>query len=219
MSKSLHVLGASEYLICIIVDLLKRNAFDFDLVLQRNLDLEFKPATPLKDISISIPKPCSKPGKLDPVMFGVSGAKNKIPVFQYYLDNFGIVENNYFQLIDKSCQIADSSIIGNGAFVEENVVISSQTNIGFGVSLKRTVSIGHHCVIGDFVDINPGAILAGKVAIGSETTIGMGAKLMDNVTIGKNCIIGAGSLVTKDIPDNSVAYGVPCKIIRENIIA
>jgi len=34
--------------------------------------------------------------------------------------------------------------------------------------------------------------------------------------IGANCIIGAGSVVTKDIPDNKIAYGIPCKIIRDN---
>ncbi|WP_298524127.1 acetyltransferase [uncultured Christiangramia sp.] len=219
MSKRLQVLGASEHLICIIVDLLKRNALDYDLILQRNLNLEFKPAVPVKDITISVAEPFSKPDESDPVIFGVSGAKNKIPVFEYYLDNFGITKDKYFRLIDKSFQIADSSIIGMGAFVEENVVVSAQTRIGFGVSLKRTVSIGHHCKIGDFVDINPGAIIAGKVSIGNGTTIGMGAKVIDNITIGRNCIIGAGSLVTKDIPDNSVAYGVPSKIIRENIIA
>ena len=45
---------------------------------------------------------------------------------------------------------------------------------------------------------------------------GMGTNVIDGVKIGKNSIIGAGSLVTKDIPDNVVAYGSPCKIIRDN---
>jgi acetyltransferase-like isoleucine patch superfamily enzyme len=44
----------------------------------------------------------------------------------------------------------------------------------------------------------------------------MGSNIIDNVKIGKNVIIGAGSLVTKDIPDNVVAYGNPCKIVRKN---
>jgi acetyltransferase-like isoleucine patch superfamily enzyme len=44
----------------------------------------------------------------------------------------------------------------------------------------------------------------------------MGTNILHQVKIGKNTIIGAGSLVTKDIPDNVVAYGSPCKIIKEN---
>ena len=40
--------------------------------------------------------------------------------------------------------------------------------------------------------------------------------IIDGIKIGRNSVIGAGSVVTKDIPDNVVAYGNPCKIIREN---
>lgn len=53
------------------------------------------------------------------------------------------------------------------------------------------------------------------VHIGNNVWIGAGAKIMPGVTIGDNTVIGAGSVVTKDIPENVVAYGVPCKVIRE----
>jgi acetyltransferase-like isoleucine patch superfamily enzyme len=73
-------------------------------------------------------------------------------------------------------------------------------------------------VINDFVTINPSCSIAGYVSIGENTEICIGTTIIDGVNIGKNTIIGAGSLVTKDMPDNVVAYGNPCKIIRENII-
>jgi len=44
----------------------------------------------------------------------------------------------------------------------------------------------------------------------------MGTNVIDSRRIGKNTIIGAGSVVTKDIPDNVIAYGNPCKVIRDN---
>jgi acetyltransferase-like isoleucine patch superfamily enzyme len=72
-------------------------------------------------------------------------------------------------------------------------------------------------VISDFCSINPGVNIAGNVTIGEGTTIGMGTNILNQVKIGKNTIIGAGSVVTKDIPDNVIAYGSPCKIIRDNI--
>ena len=78
-----------------------------------------------------------------------------------------------------------------------------------------TVSpLGHHTTIGDYCSINPGTNIAGNVTIGEGTTIGMGANILHHVKIGKNTIIGAGSVVTKDIPDNVVAYGSPCKVVR-----
>ena len=53
----------------------------------------------------------------------------------------------------------------------------------------------------------------GRIKIGNNCFIGAKTTIMKNVTIGDNCIIGAGSIVTKDIPDNSVACGIPAKVI------
>ncbi|HBF8685500.1 TPA: sugar O-acetyltransferase [Clostridioides difficile] len=54
------------------------------------------------------------------------------------------------------------------------------------------------------------------VTVGDNVWIGGGAIIMPGVTIGDNVVIGAGSVVTKDIPSNMIAYGNPCRIIREN---
>ena len=54
------------------------------------------------------------------------------------------------------------------------------------------------------------------VTIGDNVWIGGGAIIMPGVKIGNNVVIGAGSVVTKDIPDNKIAFGVPCKVIRNN---
>lgn len=53
------------------------------------------------------------------------------------------------------------------------------------------------------------------VHIGDNTWIGAGVVIMPGITIGKNTVIGAGSIVTRDIPDNVVAVGNPCKVLRE----
>ncbi|MBQ6413986.1 MAG: sugar O-acetyltransferase [Ruminococcus sp.] len=53
------------------------------------------------------------------------------------------------------------------------------------------------------------------VTIGENTWIGAGVIIVPGVTIGKNVVIGAGSIVTKDIPDNVLAVGNPCRVIRE----
>lgn len=92
--------------------------------------------------------------------------------------------------------------IGNGISIQDNAVIHTEKN---GVStIEDRVVIGH------------GAIIHGT-RIGSDTIIGMGAILLTKSKIGKNCIIGAGSLVTEgtEIPDNSIAFGNPCKVVKQ----
>ena len=53
------------------------------------------------------------------------------------------------------------------------------------------------------------------IVIGDDVWIGANSVILPGVTIGDNSVIGAGSVVTQDIPANSVAYGVPCRVIRE----
>ncbi|WP_296878189.1 sugar O-acetyltransferase [Thomasclavelia sp.] len=55
------------------------------------------------------------------------------------------------------------------------------------------------------------------VIIGDNVWIGGGAIIMPGVTIGSNVVIGAGSIVCKDIPDDVIAFGNPCRVIRKNI--
>lgn len=56
---------------------------------------------------------------------------------------------------------------------------------------------------------------AKPVSIGNDCWFGANVVVCPGVTIGNNCVIGAGSVVTRDIPDNSFAAGVPCRVIRE----
>ena len=53
------------------------------------------------------------------------------------------------------------------------------------------------------------------IRVGKNVWIGSGVQIMPGVTIGDNCVIGAGAVVTRDIPANSFAAGVPCRVIRE----
>lgn len=55
------------------------------------------------------------------------------------------------------------------------------------------------------------------VIIGNNVWIGGGAIIMPGVTIGDNVVVGAGSVVTRDIPSNKIAYGNPCRVVRDNI--
>jgi sugar O-acyltransferase (sialic acid O-acetyltransferase NeuD family) len=143
---------------------------------------------------------------------GVYQPKHKKKIIQSLFPD----TNKFINIVHSGLDISKTSFIGIGALINSKVSIAAHTIIGNFVSINRHVSIGHHTTISDYCSINPGTNIAGNVTIGEGTTIGMGVNIIDGVKIGKNTIIGAGSVVTKDIPDNVVAYGSPCKIIREN---
>lgn len=213
--KKISLLGISEDTIAILFDLVSELNLQESFDIYPNRLFEIVPFLPHKAISYTIHPVGTKLPVFDTFVFGVSGAKNKKAIFIDFLKSMEIKEERYFSLIHNSAYIAPSSIISNGVLIEPKVVISSQSQIDFGVSIKRGSLIGHHNQIGAFTDINPGVIISGKVKIGAGCTIGSGAVFKDNISIGENTIIGMGSVVTKDIPSNCVAYGNPCKIIKE----
>jgi acetyltransferase-like isoleucine patch superfamily enzyme len=93
-----------------------------------------------------------------------------------------------------------------------NTIITNDITIGKGVLINLNCTIGHDCVIKDFVELCPNVNVIGHVKIVNRNFLGTSATILPNITIGDNCIIGAGSVVTKDVPDNCMAVGVPAQI-------
>lgn len=105
--------------------------------------------------------------------------------------------------------------IGEGVNILSGATISNSVSIGKGCLIYYNSIITHDCTIGDFVEIAPSVMLLGRSIINSFSQIGANSTILPDVKIGKNVIIGAGSVVTKNIPDNYMALGVPAKIIKE----
>lgn len=117
-------------------------------------------------------------------------------------------------------RIASSSIIGHygnfigeGCNIMQKVILTNDIVLGKGVIVNQLSSIGHDVIIGDFVEVCPSVSISGNCVIGEYSFIGTGATILPKVNVGKNVIIGAGSVVTKDIPDNCTAVGIPAKIL------
>jgi sugar O-acyltransferase (sialic acid O-acetyltransferase NeuD family) len=213
--KRISFVGISKDSAAILLDLVSEINGQNQFIFYPNKDFGIKPFMPLKIYPIQIQEAGMCPSEDDELFFGATGPANKLAIFDDFLNLYGISESRYTQLIHPSAYIGSSSQISNGVLIEPGVIISAQSQIDFGVSLKRGCKIGHHNKIGRFTDINPGAILSGMISIGEGCLIGSGAVLKDNITIGANTIIGVGSVVTKDIPANCVAFGNPCKVVRE----
>jgi len=127
------------------------------------------------------------------------------------------------------CEIGDETKIGafveiqKNAFVGSRCKISSHTFICEGVTIEDNVFVGHGVVFVN--DSYPRATADGalqteadwvveKTLVKKGASIGSGATILSNVTIGENAIVGAGSVVTRDVPANSIVAGNPAKVLR-----
>jgi sugar O-acyltransferase (sialic acid O-acetyltransferase NeuD family) len=131
-------------------------------------------------------------------------------------DKFTALGGKFVSTISSSSSIGSYDVvIGNGSNILAGTIFSNSTIIGIGCIVYYNTIITHDCVIGDFVEISPSSTILGRVTIGSFTQIGSNATILPKINIGKNVVVGAGSVVTKDLPDNCVAVGIPAKIIKE----
>ena len=88
-------------------------------------------------------------------------------------------------------------------------------NIGDHVEITNGVRFNtHDGSVWIFREKNPSIEIFEPINIGSNVFIGINAIIMPGVSIGDNCIIGSGAIVTKNIPPNSLAVGVPAKVIK-----
>jgi acetyltransferase EpsM len=110
--------------------------------------------------------------------------------------------------------IAEDVFIGTGTVIVAGAVVNTGARIGENVIINTLASVDHECVVEDGVHICPGVHLAGRVIIGRESWLSIGVIVMDRIRIGARTMIGAGSVVVKDMSAESLAYGVPAKVIR-----
>lgn len=115
------------------------------------------------------------------------------------------------------CDLGYNLHIGKGFYSNYNLVILDEGDVTIG----DYVLIGPDCGIytaGHPIHIGQrqeGLEYAKPVTIGNHVWLGGGVRVLPGVTIGDNVVIGSGSVVTKDIPTNTIAAGNPCRVIRE----
>ncbi len=115
------------------------------------------------------------------------------------------------------CDYGYNIEIGENFYSNFNCVILDGAKVSFGDNVFIAPNCGFYTA-GHPLDAerrNKGLEYAKPITVGNNVWIGAGVHVLPGVTIGDNCVIGAGSVVNRDIPDNSLAVGNPCRVIKE----
>jgi serine O-acetyltransferase len=153
-----------------------------------------------------------KPPSFFGILLNVFFPKNHCFVFSFWLRLSSRLNIFYFiaRLMYKKysgkygLQIPSQTIIGYGLYIGH----------GIGIVINPTAKIGNNCNLSQFTTI--GSNHNAAATIGDNVYIGPSVCIVEDVKIGNNVTIGAGSVVTKDIPDNATVAGVPAKILNYN---
>jgi acetyltransferase-like isoleucine patch superfamily enzyme len=117
-------------------------------------------------------------------------------------DDGGMTRWNWMCQYPEKLKLGENTDIGAFTYI----------NAKHGVEIREDVQVGSHCAIYSWSTIDN---KKGKVTLKKNTRIGTHSVIMPGVTVGENVVVGAFSFVTADIPDNSLAIGVPAKVISK----
>ena len=204
METDMILYGASGH--CkVVIDICEANGFPIDFIVDDNPLLAELLGYPVK----------RNTGVYDSAIVTIGSCQIRKRVVE------SISVQKYMTAIHPSAIVSPRSSIGMGCVVMQGAIVQSCAEIGNHCIINTGASVGHDARLADFVHIAPHATVTGGVVIGDCSWIGAGTVIKQGVKIGRNCMIGAGSVVVDDIPDNVVAFGNKCKIMRymDNIAA
>jgi len=144
------------------------------------------------------------------------------------------LQSQFENFLRKQPRLGQGVYIARGAVVLGDVTLGDHSSVWYNAVLRgdiNRIEIGHHtniqdnaiihladefpCLIGSWVTVGHSAVVH-ACTVGDETLIGIGAVVLDGAKIGRQCLIGAKALVTPgtEIPDGSMVFGAPARIIR-----
>lgn len=120
------------------------------------------------------------------------------------------------KIIHPSVLIGDKNTvaIGDGCIICAGCILTTDIVIKDYVTLNLMCTVGHDTEIGNYCSFMPSVNVSGEVIINEGVYVGTGTKLINQIEIGEKTIVGAGAVVTKSLPANCTAVGVPAKPIK-----
>ncbi|TDE04773.1 acetyltransferase [Flavobacterium sandaracinum] len=145
------------------------------------------------------------------IVIAIGDPKIKFSIFNKIrntkIDFPNIIHPNVL-ISDDFVDIGVGNIICAGCIITCNIVIKDF------VILNLMCTVGHDTTIASFSSFMPSVNISGEVLIEERVYVGTGAKIINQLEIGQNTIVGAGAVVSKSLPENCTAVGIPAKPIK-----
>ena len=118
-------------------------------------------------------------------------------------------------IIHPAACVAEDAVIGIGCFIGAFANLDPGCRIGDFCIINNSAIVCHDSELDSGCHICPGTAIAGGVHIGARAWIGLGSRVIEKKTIGEGSLVGAGSVVVTSLPQRTLAYGVPAKVIKK----
>lgn len=149
-------------------------------------------------------------GRINESDYGVISAWS--PKWKETIDN--MFDSEWISAVSPGATVFTDMPVGLN--IRRNATIASTATVGRHVRINFGSLIGQDAAVGDYCFIGVGAAILGNARLGKGSILYSNSVILTGISVGNNSVIGAGSTVTKDIPDNVVAYGTPCRAVKEN---
>lgn len=117
-------------------------------------------------------------------------------------------------LIDTDVQMSENIRLGHGNIICAGSILTVDIEIKDFVIINLGCTVGHDAILNSFATVYPSVNISGMTKIGSSVELGTGVQIIQGIQIGDETIVGAGAVVTKDLPPECTAVGVPAKPIK-----
>lgn len=128
-----------------------------------------------------------------------------------------ILDLKLLSIVHPSAAVSSTASIGEGCFIGPNSVVQNNSKLGSVCIVNSAAVVEHDNVIGNAVHLAPNSSTGGRVTINDMGFIGISATILPDIIIGESAFIGAGSVITKDVRDNTTMIGYAAREHKRNI--
>lgn len=118
-------------------------------------------------------------------------------------------------ITDPTAIVSSWAKIEEGTYIGKGSIVNAAARIGKCAIINTGAIIEHECIVGDYAHVASGAVLGGRVHVGDCSHIGSNATIRQGIIVGEKSLIGSGSVVVKNISNETLAYGSPCKEVKQ----
>ena len=205
MDKGVTILGAGGHA-KVVISTLMSAGFQIKRILDDNPD---KWGSRIFDIDVTGPFSRIDPGSTEHAVIAIGDNKTRKRIAEKLQHVRWVTA-----VIHPDAYVHPSVRLGRGTVVFAKAAVQPDTVIGDHCVVNTGGTIDHDCRIGNYVHIAPGVNLAGEVCLGEGVFCGIGGKAITGITVGRWSTVGAGGVVINDLPEYSLAVGIPARVIR-----